>query len=265
MLDLASAAPAADTLPLFLPQAPPDKVSGLIHVATLLAQLLGQGRAVDSRALRSAMADGGRLVAITGHNLAPDNPACRDSFIELQRKGRVVFTAAISGRAYAVRGHGGGRLSPPLLPANAAATARFIRQACILQIVSTNEALLDRRLAAIPASEWADLSIDITPREYVLDYLQHSFPTQLFELFSDDEGNLYSRPAYDADGNPVISREAVERRDRMIEHLASLPPVQGALDQILHRFGTDLVAEVTGRSRRVVRRNDRLCIENSCS
>ena len=47
--------PAAATLPLFLPQATPDKVSGLIHAATLLAQLLGQGRAVDSRALRSAM------------------------------------------------------------------------------------------------------------------------------------------------------------------------------------------------------------------
>ena len=55
MRDLASAAPAAATLPLFLPQAPPDKVSGLIHAATLLAQLLGQGRAVDSRSLRSAM------------------------------------------------------------------------------------------------------------------------------------------------------------------------------------------------------------------
>jgi len=54
MLDIVSAAPAA-TLPLFLPQAPPDTVSGLIHAATLLAQLLGQGRAVDSRALRSAM------------------------------------------------------------------------------------------------------------------------------------------------------------------------------------------------------------------
>ena len=59
----------------------------------------------------------------------------------------------------------------------------------------------------------------------------------------------------------MISREAVERRDRMIEHLASLPPVQGALDQILHRFGTDLVAEVTGRSRRIVKRHDRLCVE----
>ena len=133
--------------------------------------------------------------------------------------------------------------------------------ACILQIVSTNEALLDRRLAEIPPSEWADLSIDITPREYVLDYLSHSFPTQLFELYTDDEGNLLSRRSYDGDGNPVISREAVERRDRMIEYLASLPPVQGALDQILHRFGTDMVAEVTGRSRRVVKRGTRLCIE----
>jgi predicted RNA methylase len=148
-------------------------------------------------------------------------------------------------------------------PTLIAAIARDLDQAhaIVLQIVSTNEALLDRRLAQIPTSEWADLSLDITPREYVLDYLSHSFPTQLFELYSDDEGNLQSRPAVDADGNPVISREAVERRDQMIEHLASLPPVQGALDQILHRFGTDLVAEVTGRSRRIVKRGDRLCVE----
>src|SRR6516162_2822129 len=54
MFDSVSAAPAA-TLPLFLPQAPPDKVSGLTHAATLLAQLLGQGRAVDTRTLRTAM------------------------------------------------------------------------------------------------------------------------------------------------------------------------------------------------------------------
>jgi hypothetical protein len=33
---------------------------------------------------------------------------------------------------------------------------------------STNEAILDRRLAEIPASERDDLTIDITPREYVL-------------------------------------------------------------------------------------------------
>ena len=56
MLTSASrAAPPTVTLPLFLPQAPPDKVAGLFHAAILRAQLLGQGHALDSSALRSAM------------------------------------------------------------------------------------------------------------------------------------------------------------------------------------------------------------------
>ncbi len=133
--------------------------------------------------------------------------------------------------------------------------------AAIVQIVSTGEALMDRRLAEIPTEEWGDVQVDITPREYVLDYLFHSFPTQLFEPFTDGEGNLSSRPVF-RDGQPVQCREAVERRDRMIEHLAALAPVQGALDQIVQRFGTDMVAEVTGRSRRIVRNGDRLCVES---
>jgi predicted RNA methylase len=134
--------------------------------------------------------------------------------------------------------------------------------ACVVQLISTGEALMERRLAEIPADEWNDISLDITPREYVLDYLAHSFPTQLYEPFTDDEGNLSSRPVFDAEGNPVRCREAVERRGRMIEQLASLDPVPGALDQIVQRFGTDTVAEVTGRSRRIVKRGERLCVEN---
>ena len=134
-------------------------------------------------------------------------------------------------------------------------------RAAIIQIVSTGEALMERRLAEIPTEEWGDVQVDITPREYVLDYLAHSFPTQLFEPFTDSEGNLSSRPVY-RDGQPVQCRDAVERRDRLIERLASLAPVQGALDQIVQRFGTEMVAEVTGRSRRIVRKGDRLCVEN---
>ena len=53
---------AATTLPLFLPQSPPDKATGLIHDATLLTQVLGQrlprtrsgGRTLGSRAFRAA-------------------------------------------------------------------------------------------------------------------------------------------------------------------------------------------------------------------
>ena len=133
--------------------------------------------------------------------------------------------------------------------------------AAVIQIVSTGEALMERRLAEIPTEDWGDVQVDITPREYVLDYLAHSFPVQLYEPFTDSEGNLCSRPVY-RDGQPIESREAVARRDRLIEKLASLPPVPGALDQIVQRFGTDMVAEVTGRSRRVVRKRDRLIVEN---
>ena len=138
--------------------------------------------------------------------------------------------------------------------------------ACVIQLVSTGEALLDRRIAEIPVSEWEDISVDLTPREACLEYLAHAFPVQLQEPFTDDEGNLMSRPVTDAEGNPVLCQEAVAARDSLIEKLAALPPVQAALDQILHRFGDEAVAEVTGRSRRVLRiadaSSERLALRN---
>lgn len=133
----------------------------------------------------------------------------------------------------------------------------------VVQVVSTSEALMERRLSDIPPSEWHDLQVDITPREYLMDYLAHSFPIQLFEPYTDVNGDLRSRPALDATGNPVICREAERRKDDLIEHLGALAPVQGALDQILWHFGGNVVAEVTGRKRRIVRTPEgRLKVEN---
>ncbi len=129
-------------------------------------------------------------------------------------------------------------------------------RSAVVQLVSTGEALMERRIAEVPASEWDDLNIDLTPRDAILSYLVHAFPVQLQEPFTDDGGNLLSRPAKDADGNPVICKEAEERRDRLIEKLAALPPVPTALDQIVQHFGHEAVAEVTGRSRRVLRITD---------
>ena len=129
-------------------------------------------------------------------------------------------------------------------------------RSAVVQLVSTGEALMERRIAEIPASEWDDLSIDLTPREYVLDFLAHAFPVQLQEPFTDDDDNVMSRPVFDADRNPVLCQEAVAKRDALIQKLGSLPPVQSALDQIVHRFGHDAVAEITGRSRRVLKITD---------
>ncbi len=67
------------------------------------------GRVADAamRHIASALArlaDGGRLVAITGANLAPDSLAWRDAFVRLQERARIVFSAAIDGRVYARHG-----------------------------------------------------------------------------------------------------------------------------------------------------------------
>ena len=59
------------------------------------------------RHLSSAFArlrPGGRLVAITGTGLSPENPKWRPAFERLQQQGTVVFTAAIDGRVYARHG-----------------------------------------------------------------------------------------------------------------------------------------------------------------
>ncbi|MDE0619869.1 MAG: strawberry notch family protein, partial [Rhodospirillaceae bacterium] len=129
-------------------------------------------------------------------------------------------------------------------------------RSAVVQLVSTGEALMERRISEIPASEWDDLNIDLTPRDGILSFLMHAFPVQLQEPFTDDDGNLMSRPATDAEGNPVICREAEQQRDALIEKLAALPPVPTALDQVVQQFGHEAVAEVTGRSRRVLRITD---------
>ncbi len=62
--------------------------AGFRHVASALARL----------------APGGRLVAITGHNVGPEEPGWREAYVRLQERARVVFTAAVAGRAYARHG-----------------------------------------------------------------------------------------------------------------------------------------------------------------
>ena len=48
-------------------------------------------------------------------------------------------------------------------------------RSAVVQLVSTGEALMERRIAEVPASEWDDLNIDLTPRDAILSYLMHVF------------------------------------------------------------------------------------------
>ncbi len=125
--------------------------------------------------------------------------------------------------------------------------------AAIVQLVSTDEALLDRRLASIPTSEWADLNVDITPKEYLFVYLKNAFPITLHQVWTDKEGVERTKQMLDEDGSPIICQEALRARDTLIEDLALLPPVPSLLDQLIHHFGHQEVAEITGRSKRIVK------------
>jgi protein strawberry notch len=134
-------------------------------------------------------------------------------------------------------------------------------QAVVVQLVSTAEAMLDRRLAELGPAEREALEIDLSPREYVVDYLAAAFPTRQMRLFVDEQGNRRSEPMSDDEGRPVHCRAALEARDRLIEQLCALPPIATALDAIIERFGTGLVAEVTGRTRRLVTKDGRQALE----
>ena len=139
---------------------------------------------------------------------------------------------------------------PSLIPAMEAALGED--HSVVVQLVSTAEAMLDRRLADLSVEEREALDIDLSPREYVIDYLVKSFPVRLMQVFADEDGNLRSEAMSDEEGNPIFCTRAVAARDALIEKLCALPPIATALDAIIEHFGTDAVAEVTGRTRRLV-------------
>lgn len=126
----------------------------------------------------------------------------------------------------------------------------------VIQLTNTNEAQANRAIAKNEA-EGGDLEdVDLTPSETLRDLLMKSFPTTLYEEYQDEEGRTRSRPVLDADGKPVIDRKAVRMRDALIEELSQMKVPDGPLEMLFDAFGVDQVAEVTGRTRRLVEKPD---------
>ena len=140
----------------------------------------------------------------------------------------------------------------------APAVIRAIREdvaegwAPVVQIVSTGEALLKRRLEELAPDEDL-LEAMLTPREYVVGYLKNAFPIWQMHLIEQEDGSNIAQPLLDETGNRVVSREALALRDEALEDLMLLAPIPSALDQLVWAFGGDAVAEVTGRSQRPVK------------
>ena len=131
-----------------------------------------------------------------------------------------------------------------------------VGNAAVIQLVNTNEAAQKRILADATAQDIALEELDFTPRQMLVDYVRNGFPVAAYEESTDENGNTIFVLVRDAEGNPVIDREAVALRDELLETLHEIRVPENPLDSIINAFGADRVAEVTGRSQRFVQERD---------
>ncbi len=122
----------------------------------------------------------------------------------------------------------------------------------VIQLTNTNEAAAKRKIAENEKNGGDLENLDLTPSESLIDYLKKSFPVQVYEEYEDENGNRLSRPVKDSQGNPVLDKRAVALRDQLITKIGKMKVPDGPLEMLLDEFGTENVAEVTGRTRRVV-------------
>lgn len=121
--------------------------------------------------------------------------------------------------------------------------------AAVLQIVNTNEASMDRSLAKLGEGDDLD-NIDLTPRDQIMQLIEHCFPVTQMDPEPDGKG---MRVCKDSEGNPVLNRTAVALREKLLAEMSTISCPDGPLEMMVNFFGPKRVAEVTGRSRRVVR------------
>ena len=136
--------------------------------------------------------------------------------------------------------------------------------AVVIQLTNTNEAQQERALAKADAGDEDDfLDLDLTPRDMLMEMIEKGFPTEQYEEVQDpDTGTKYWQMVKDSEGNPVHNREALAAKQVLLEKLASIRVPLGAMEQIIKEFGTGKVAEVTGRSRRVVWEGEKQKVES---
>jgi predicted RNA methylase len=125
----------------------------------------------------------------------------------------------------------------------------------VVQVVNTQEAQTKKALSRHNPEEDLE-NLDVSPAEILGQYLERSFPVHRYEKYTDENGGTRSRIVVDKAGNPVVDPQAVRMREKLLDQLGMMRSVipESPIDQIINHFGPDQVAEVTGRSDRLVYR-----------
>jgi hypothetical protein len=123
-------------------------------------------------------------------------------------------------------------------------------KSAVIQITNTYEAAQERALASLDDDGSLD-DLDLSPKEQILEYLDKAFPVTQY-VTKVVNGKEVSEPLQDEQGNPIASPEALAIREELKAKVSALLIPMSPLDILIEHFGTENVAEITGRKRRVV-------------
>lgn len=123
----------------------------------------------------------------------------------------------------------------------------------VIQLAQTYEQQLDRELDGLPPEALA--THHFSAATLMRDYLLNHWPTYVLESYTDENHQPQVRVAENPDGSKVIDEVKVFQRDALLHMVNELNEVLPAnpLDQLLDAFGEEKIAEVTGRTSRLMR------------
>lgn len=133
-------------------------------------------------------------------------------------------------------------------------TALASRQSVVVSITGTGEAQTKKQISRAIDEEEAIDDLDFSPRETLTRLVENCFPTKVFQEETDgNSGSVVYIPVLDESGQQLESRVALELKRELLDRLSVLEIPEHPLDQLVNYFGTENVAEMTGRKKRLIK------------
>lgn len=128
------------------------------------------------------------------------------------------------------------------------------QQSIVVSITGTGEAQTKKQISRAIDEEEAIDDLDFSPRETLSRLVENCFPTKVFQEQTDGHsGTTAYVPVLDVNGQQLESRVALELKRELLDRLSLLEIPEHPLDQLVNYFGTENVAEMTGRKKRLIK------------
>lgn len=128
------------------------------------------------------------------------------------------------------------------------------QQSIVVSITGTGEAQTKKQITRAIDEEEAIETLDFSPRETLSRLVENCFPTKVFQEQTDGHsGTTVYVPVLDENGHQLESRVALELKRELLDRLSLLEIPEHPLDQLVNYFGTENVAEMTGRKKRLIK------------